>query len=71
VLTATRPDGSRYATTVDEGLAQFDKFFRIVAASDFLTGRDGVWGLCDLGWLMKDENFTKVIEGKYRNKEKA
>lgn len=72
VLTATRPDGSRYATTTEEGLAQFDKFFRIVAASDFLTGRDErQWMACDLEWLMKDANFTKVIEGRYRNKESA
>ncbi|MBI5270662.1 MAG: YdaU family protein [Burkholderiales bacterium] len=71
VLTATREDGTRYATTTEEGLAQFDKFFRIAAASDFLTGRDGQWPACDLEWLMKDANFTKVIEGKYRNKEKA
>jgi len=71
VLTAKRADESRYASTVEEGMAQFDKFFRIVAMSDFLTGRDGAWANCDLAWLMKEDNFTKVIEGKYRNKEKA
>ena len=49
----------------------FDRFFAYVAKSDFLTGRDGKWQGCDLGWLVKAENFAKVISGNYENKEAA
>ena len=52
-----------------QNLEWWEKFFKYVANSDFLTGRDGVWQNCDLAWLIKSENFIKVIEGKYENKE--
>jgi hypothetical protein len=70
-LTSKREDGSPYAVTGDEGLAWFGKFFDRVAHSDFLTGRDGVWTRCNLAWLMKAENFKKVVEGNYTNRETA
>lgn len=65
LLTATREDGERYATTAEEGIEWMSKFFDQVAASDFLTGRDGKWRGCDLTWLMNRENFAKVIQGNY------
>ncbi|MDR5757000.1 hypothetical protein [Caballeronia sp. LZ035] len=71
VLTATKRDGSRYATDEQSAMDFFDRFFRFVADSDFLTGRNGKWTSCDLGWLMKAENFAKVIQGNYENKEAA
>jgi hypothetical protein len=71
VLTATKRDGSRYATDEESALAWFDRFFGFVASSDFLTGRNGKWTSCDLGWLMKADNFAKVIQGNYENKEAA
>lgn len=71
VLTAKRSDGKRHATDVDAGLDFFERVFVYVAASDFLTGRDGKWQGCDLGWLVKAENFAKVIEGKYENRKEA
>lgn len=68
LLTAKRSTTQqRYATTTDEGLAWFRRFFDQVAASDFLTGRNGVWKNCDLTWLMGKENFTKVVQGNYAN----
>jgi hypothetical protein len=70
VLTAKRTSGKRYATTVDEALGWFERFFQRVAGSDFLTGRNGKWA-CDLGWLMKADNFAKVVQGNYENKEAA
>ena len=54
--------------TADDGIQFFGRFFDYVATSDFLTGRNGSWTKCDLPWLMKEENFAKVIEGQYENK---
>lgn len=44
----------------------FAKFFGYVAKSDFLMGR-GVkpWHGCCFDWLLKPENFQKIIEGNY------
>lgn len=67
----TREDGSRYATDRGEAIEWFDRFFAAVSESDFLTGRSGGWGKCDLAWLMKRENFMKVVQGNYANKERA
>lgn len=71
VLTAKNRKGDRYSTDAASALAFFDRFFGYVAASDFLTGRDGKWPGCDLAWLVKAENFAKVIEGKYENRGQA
>ncbi|MCK9382120.1 MAG: YdaU family protein [Sulfuritalea sp.] len=71
VLTAKKPKGDRYATDAASAVDFFDRFFGYVAASEFLTGRDGKWPGCDLAWLVKAENFAKVIEGKYENRGQA
>lgn len=71
VLTAKKRDGSRYATSREEALDWFKRFFAFVAESDFLTGRDGKWTACDLGWLCNETNFAKVVQGNYANKETA
>lgn len=71
LLTATKRSGQRYATTEAEGLDWFDRFFRYVAKSDFLTGRNGRWMNCDLGWLMNQTNFAKVVQGNYENRDTA
>lgn len=71
VLTAKRRNGNRYATTAAEALDWFDRFFGYVAGSDFLSGRNGKWSGCDLGWLMKADNFAKVVQGNYENKAQA
>jgi hypothetical protein len=36
--------------------------------ASFLSGRSGDWTGCGFDWLLKPENFQKVIEGTY-NKE--
>ena len=59
--------GQRLAQTTEEALAWFDRFFRYVAKSDFLTGREGEW-MSDMGWLMTKSNFEKVISGNYEKK---
>jgi len=69
VLSAKRTNGNRYAETPEAALRWFESFFRHVSKSDFLTGRSGKWGNCDLGWLMKADNFAKVIQGNYDNKD--
>lgn len=68
VLTAKQKSGQQYATDEASAVAWFDRFFAYVAKSDFLTGRSGKWTSCDLGWLMKAENFAKVVQGNYENK---
>lgn len=67
-MTAKREDGSRYATSETESLAWFGKFFDAVSESDFLTGRNGKWTACNLAWLVKAENFAKVVQGSYENR---
>jgi uncharacterized protein YdaU (DUF1376 family) len=58
-----------YSTQAD-GIAFWDQFFAGVAESKTLTDGiprregNGVWKP-DLPWLLKAENFAKVIEGKY------
>jgi hypothetical protein len=51
----------------------WQRFFAHVAASEFLTGkREGSNGrpfLPGLDWLVKRENFAKVIEGRYHDRE--
>jgi len=67
LLTAKKKTGERYATDKAEGLDWFSRFFAYVGESDFLTGREGKWS-CDLGWLVKADNFSKVVQGNYENK---
>ena len=71
VLTAKKRDGSRYAANREEALSWFRRFFAYVAESDFLTGRDGKWTACDLGWLCNESNFAKVLQGNYDCREAA
>lgn len=62
--------GQRMATTSDEALAWFDRFFEYVAHSDFLTGKTGDFK-ADLCWLVNQANFEKVLTGRYENKKAA
>ena len=67
LLSAKKSDGTRYAENKEQALDWFGRFFDYVSKSDFLTGKDSKWS-CDLGWLVKSENFAKVIQGNYENK---
>jgi len=62
-----RENGERYATSAAEAIEWFGLFFEKVEESDFLTGRAGR-GKFDLAWLMKRENFMKVVQGNYENR---
>ena len=44
----------------------WELFFKQVADSDFLNGKSGNWK-ANLEWLLKEENFIKVLEGNYAN----
>jgi len=43
--------------------------FRKAEESDFLSGRSGKWNGCNFDWLINYNNFLKVLEGTYDNKE--
>lgn len=59
---------SRGYTTIEGGLAFWDRFFAYVASTDLANGfpreRGRRW-TPDLPWLVTKENFLKVIEGSY------
>jgi len=68
LLSAKKKNGDRYATTPEEAINWFARFFAYVGTSDFLSGASGKWTGCDLGWLMKADNFAKVVSGNYDQK---
>ena len=47
--------------TVDD----FETVFELAQASDFLSGRNKQWTNCNFDWLIKPNNFVKVIERTY------
>ena len=69
VLTATEA-GKRMATTEDEALAWFGRFFAYVASCPLLIGEGsrGGWQ-ADLAWCMKAENFAKIMQGNYERRQ--
>lgn len=42
-------------------------YFGLIAASDFLSGRETKWR-ADLWWVIGPENSLKILEGKYDNR---
>ena len=62
--------GERLATTAEDGRAWFSRYFEYVADSDFLSGRNGKFQSCDLGWLVTAANFEKVLSGKYHHEQR-
>ena len=54
----------------------FEKFFKRVEKSDFLTGRNGRWYTAgekqaNFDWIMKLDNISKIQNGIYDNKENS
>lgn len=43
-------------------------YFRLIAASDFLTGKTSRWS-ATFDWVVNPSNMLKVLEGNYRNRE--
>lgn len=50
-----------------QNLKWWEMFFKDVAASNFLTGKTKNPFYADLEWLIRPNNFVKVVEGKYKN----
>lgn len=48
----------------------FEEVFRKAEKSPFLSGRNGKWGGCNFDWLINYNNFLKVLEGTYDEKNK-
>lgn len=68
---------SRWNDSPDNQSVEFwTKFFQKVAASDFLSGRRSPgkghenWRP-SLDWIIKSENFIKILEGNYDNRASA
>ncbi len=67
-MTAARKQALMARWNANENMQTVDswkRFFGYVATSDFLTGRNEKWDRCNFEWLIKESNFTKVIEGNY------
>lgn len=63
---------NKRARAIDSILAQYEKteifkVFGMVNESQFLTGINGGWR-ANFDWLMKVDNFQKVLEGNYTNR---
>lgn len=67
VLSSSKSDGTRRATTTEEALTWFRGYFERAASNDFLMGRTprsaehANWQ-CDLDFLMTDKGMKQVIE---------
>lgn len=71
VLSAKTKAGKRYAEDSDAAVDWFDRFFGYVAKCPHLVGHNDRGWTADLGWLMKADNFAKVIQGNYDPKLEA
>lgn len=47
------------------GIDSIKTVFEIAEASDYLSGRNGKWLNCSFDWLIKENNYIKVLEGNY------
>lgn len=65
-LTATRKKNITLRLK-DYGMEKIDEVFHKAEASDFLCGRVKEWK-AGFDWVMKPENFVKIMEGNYDNK---
>ena len=48
----------------------FEELFTIAESSDFLKGNNDRNWSADFDWMMKPTNFSKILEGKYGNRNK-
>ena len=52
------------------GMDTVKEVFRLTSQSDFLLGNNNRGWSADFNWLMKEDNFIKVLEGNYNKKKK-
>ena len=69
-LTGTRKKAIQSAVSA-VGLEKLAELFRKAEASDFLTKRNSTGWKAGFDWLLKPENYTKVLEGNYDNRKPA
>jgi hypothetical protein len=50
-----------------EGIQKLIEAFRLAGQSDFLTGQNDRSWTADFDWILKPQNFYKILEGKYTN----
>lgn len=49
----------------DDGIAYFRRYFEYIKTCDFLMGNNGRDWRADFDWIFKQQNYTKICEGKY------
>ncbi len=52
-------------------IEDWDLVCQMIEGSEFLSGRNGKWDHCSIDWVLKKENFVKVLEGNYNRDLKA
>ena len=67
VLSSSKSDGTRRATTTEEALTWFRSYFERAALNDFLMGRtarssEHVGWQCDIDFLLSEKGMKQVIE---------
>ena len=60
----SKPDGSPFYTTREEGLDWWRRFFGYIAGNEFLTAGHRWF---DLPWVVKKTNFIKILERNYED----
>lgn len=74
IKTKNRQEHTRARWKEYPDLRYWEQFFRSVTQSKFLTGkrsaRDGRAFVASFDWLVKPENFAKVLEGRYSDEQK-
>lgn len=53
------------ARILEYGLATVLDVIDKVEASEFLSSRSNAWVNCNFDWVLKPDNFTKIVEGNY------
>lgn len=69
VMTARKASGARYAESRAEALDFFKRYFGYVATCPHLLGENGRGWSADLGWLVNESNFAKVLQGNYERQD--
>lgn len=70
LLTAARKQTIRARWTQFPEVKSFCIVFAKVDKSDFLSGRNDKWNGCSFDWIIKQQNFLKIMEGNYDNKDR-
>lgn len=68
IMTDARKQTIRAINKSVEEYGGYEKLFREVENSDFLSGKNGKWTGCSFDWIIKRANLTKICEGNYHNR---